>query len=200
MSQLRSPPGTRLRMPPNPAASSILKIVTVFGGNNTLIEAGLIRIDDGNTYVLKQEAFDAIDNDFIRPDKPISQVITTYVGTQIQGNVSGGNIQGIAYADTSAIQQIISDPNKLAKELDSITSDLLDSVKNELGGKQIVEYSKLIDELKNGLQKENPDRNWFRKLIGGLSFLNDTTSSIELVLKTLPYISLILQLANQIFS
>ncbi len=164
----------------------------------SIVHTGLILKND-NVYIITQNAFDAVKNDFIIPNSQTLQKITNYVGTQIQGNVTGGNIQGIAYVDDSTIQQIVNNPEKLAEELENITSDLFDNVKKELGGKQLLDYSKLIAELKSVLQHEKPDANLFKKIIQGLSFLNDTTSSVDLIVKTLPYISLILQLANQIF-
>lgn len=166
---------------------------------NLIAMAGLVRSEHlGRSeyrYTLTHAAFDAVDQGFVIPEP--AGVGNQYIGVQVQGNV-GGSIQGIGYSDNSEILQIVSDPESLRAELEKIGSALLDAVKGDLHGKQLVEYAGSIENLKETIEKEPENKNKLRELIGALSFVNDTAASFELMAKAWPYISLLLQLASHI--
>lgn len=147
-------------------------------------------------YTITQAAYDAVDQDF--------QILETqgkgnqFIGVQVHGDV-GGSVQGIGYANEAEIQQILDDPELLQLEIEKLTSALLDVVKKYLSGKKLTNYVESISELQDALQNGKADESRFRKLIAGLSFINDTGSSIELISKAFPYIALLTQFGARIF-
>lgn len=146
-------------------------------------------------YIMTQAAYDAIERDFVIPEE---LGVKQNIGVLIYGNVAGP-IQGVGYADEANVKQIVNDPENLRLELEKITSLLIDEVKDHLSGSQIVQYSKLVDELKKTFQDKKPNKSKVRNLIGALSLINDTSSTIDLIRKTLPYLGLLLQLAAGLF-
>lgn len=143
-------------------------------------------------YTLTQAAFEAVENGFKVPDQPSSG--NQYIGVQVHGSV-GGPIQGIGYADKAQIEQILGDPEALRQELENILSQLLDALKNDLQGDQLLAYLRQAEELKAVLASERPDKSNLKRLIEGLAFANDTSSSLELMAKAWPYVGALLQLA-----
>ena len=140
-------------------------------------------------FTITQAAYDAVDNDFLILD----ELTQPAIGVQVVGNVSGGNVQGIGYADNSQIQQIVDDPEKLKGEIEKLTTELLQSIKKDISSNHLKDYKKITEELKAEFQKEKYEENKFRKIIGSLSFINDTAASFQLILKVMPYISIIVQ-------
>ncbi len=167
-------------------------------GDLSAIENERLINKNGNIYLITKLALDAVNNDFVRPESVPS--ILQYIGAQIIGDVSGGNIQAVGLADNSEIEQIVNDPEIFSAKLEELSTELLNVVKAELEGKHLSEYAALVGQLQDELTKEEPDQNIFKRLLGSMSFMNDTTASIELIMKVAPYISLLLQFANQIFS
>lgn len=146
-------------------------------------------------YTLTQAAFNAVDNDFSIQKKSVQLEVNQKIGVQVMGDMRGGNVFGIGHLEDIQIDQIINDPEQLKIKIEELTSELIDVVKNNLDDKQLVDYKKITKELKEAFQREKPNVNVFRKLIGTLSLINDTTASIDLISKILPYIAIIIQFA-----
>ena len=185
------------------SGSSIIGIKGNFGRNllgdlEVLSEADLLGSrysSSGNKiYTVKQSAFDAIDNDFTIPEGQASTQIN--IGTIIR-EMSGGNIQAVGLNSHSEINQIINDPQLLQEKLNTITEQLIEVVKAELPSKELIEYIKLINDLKKQIQNEKPNPSVLHNLFAGISFLGDVESTISFAARVWPYVYPLLLIAAQ---
>jgi len=145
-------------------------------------------------YTILQSAYDAVDNDF-------EIEVKTYppsVGVQVFGDIRGGNVEGIGFANKSSIEQTINNPIQLQREIERLIESLISSISSDLSASQIAEYRKTTEELKKEFKSGQKKESNFRRIIATLSFINDTTSSIQLVVKVLPYIYMISQYIEKI--
>lgn len=126
-----------------------------------------------------------------RTTSPVNQ----YIGTIIHGNVSGGNILSVGLANAQ-VSQIVNDPALLQSELETLLGKLLEEIKPELKGEDLIQYVRAVDELKQYLlDQERSDPSFFKRIIGTVSFLGSIDGTINLTAKAWPYIYPLLAVA-----
>lgn len=127
-------------------------------------------------------------------------------GAIFNGPVTGGNIQAIASAIDSEIQQNVSSlsPAELQKELEQTLQKLLGQITQDLSLQQQVAYSQLAAEFQKEMTQAKPDPDKLHKLLAGLGLLADVGGTIdlgqktfELIVRASPYIMLLGQLVVQ---
>lgn len=127
------------------------------------------------------------------------------VGAIFQGPVSDSNIQAIAVAVNSNIQQAVSGGSvqDLRGEISNLIEQLVDQVKHELNLDQLLAYTKKAKELKNEVMNPNPDPTVIQSILATLEFLGNVDGTIELGKKGLElavkYAPLVLTLKQAIF-
>lgn len=124
--------------------------------------------------------------------------ITNYnIGAIIQ-SLSGSNIQAVALSHNSDISQIVNDPEALRNEVESLTDQVVNAVRVELGSIDFQEYVRAIEDLRNQILSSNPNPSIIKRLLGTLSFFGDVEGSIALMGRVWPYISPLLLIAIQL--
>jgi hypothetical protein len=128
-------------------------------------------------------------------------------GAIFYGPVTGGNIQAIASAIDSEIQQNVSSlsPAELQKELEQTLQKLIGQITQDLSLQQQVAYSQLAAEFQKEMIQTKPDPGKLHKLLAGLGLLADVGGTIdlgqktfELIVRASPYIMLLGQLVVQL--
>lgn len=119
----------------------------------------------------------AVQNGFRVEDRlvPTSVNIGSVVGT-----MHGGNVQGIGQVNQSEIDQIVNDPEALTGVLDRVFAELIDAVKGELPGQQLIAYIQKAAELKAELKAERPNPAAAKGLLSTLAFLGDIEGTVGL--------------------
>ena len=129
------------------------------------------------------------------------------VGFINNGTMNGSNIQAIASAQYSEIQQNVStlSTEELHKEIEQTLEKLLGQVTDQLSIQQKADYTKLIADFQQETARHQPDPGKLHKLLAGIGFLSDIGGAIdisqktfELVVKASPYIMLLGQMAMQL--
>lgn len=129
------------------------------------------------------------------------------VGFVNNGTMNGSNIQAIANAQYSEIQQNVSalSTEELHKEIDQTLEKLLGQVTDQLSIQQKADYTNLIAEFQKETAQHQPDPGKLHKLLAGIGFLSDIGGAIDfsqktfdLVVKASPYIMLLGQMAVQL--
>jgi hypothetical protein len=121
-------------------------------------------------------------------------------GAIFNGPVTGANIQAIANAIGSGIQQNVSalTQEELHKEVEQVLEELVSQVSDLLTLQQKAEYTKLAVKLQEEIEKPKPEPDALHKMLAGLGFLSDLSGTIdfgqktfELIVKAGPFISLL---------
>jgi hypothetical protein len=144
-------------------------------------------------YIVKQAGYDAVKNDFAKPETPPSQQI---IGAYIN-EMQGGNIQAIALSDHSQVKQIVNDPQQLAKQMDQLGNQLIDAVKSELAADHLVKYIRLVEDLKKEISAERPSPSVIQRGFSSLAFIGDVEGAVSFALRVWPYIQPMLALAAE---
>ena len=145
---------------------------------------------------LTGKAYKAVDSNFELP----SPVPTTQqnIGTLIQGNVSGGTFQSIGFTNAQ-VSQIVNDSTLLQSQVDTLIEALLETVKPELTGNDLIEYIQAATELKQLLLTEEPPTlSLFKRVVSTLSFLDVVNGTTDLMVKIWPVIYPLIQIANEL--
>jgi hypothetical protein len=108
--------------------------------------------------------------------------------TQIQagaifyGPVTDSNIQAVAQAIGSQIEQAISqnDPDSLRQIIAGLMEQLVDAVKQDLTMDQLSVYTKTAQQVREEIQKPKPNPALVHKLFAILSFAGDLDGTLEL--------------------
>jgi hypothetical protein len=128
-------------------------------------------------------------------------------GAIFTGPVTGGNIQAIASAINSEIQQNVSplSPEELQKEIQQTLEKLVGQVAEHLSLEQKAAYTQLAAEFQKEMAKPRPDTGKLHKLLAGLGLLSDLGGAIDFSQKTFglivmasPYIMLLGQTVVQL--
>jgi len=128
--------------------------------------------------------------------KPSQQII----GTLIQGNMSGGNVQSVGFSN-APISQIVNDAELLLTEVNKAIDGINTVVKSELDGSELIDYIKLSDQLRDYIvNTSNPEPNRIKKLLTGLTFLDTANGSIELIYKIWPYIHVLVAISSELIN
>jgi hypothetical protein len=164
-----------------------------------LCEAGLLG-SQWNTqetsllYSIRQAGYDAVDNNFQSP--PPSTDIQYNIGAMIQ-TMSGGNLQAVGVAKETNISQVVNDPELLQSHVNSLTQELLDAVKSELSGNDLINYTQAIKDFKEELLTEKPSSSLIKRLTKTLSFLSDVEGTISLMVMAWTYLYPLLLIAAE---
>jgi DNA replication protein DnaD len=130
-------------------------------------------------------------------------------GAIFNGPVTGANIQAIASAMDSEIQQNVSSlsPEELHKEIQQTLEKLLEQVTEHLSNQQKAAYTQLAADFQKETTKPNPDPGKLHKLLASLGLLSDLGGAIDFSQKTFklfvnagPYIMLLSQMVAQLLS
>jgi hypothetical protein len=128
-------------------------------------------------------------------------------GAIFNGPVTGGNIQAIASAIDSEIQQNVSSlsPDEITKEIQQTLEKLLGQISEHLSIEQKAAYIQLAADFQRETGQPKPDSGKLRKLLAGLGFLSDLGGAIDLGQKAIqlvviasPYILLLGQYIMQL--
>jgi DNA-binding Lrp family transcriptional regulator len=129
-------------------------------------------------------------------------------GAIFNGPVTAGNIQAIANAIDTEIQQNVSSlsPDEITKEIQQTLEKLLGQISEHLSIEQKAAYTQLAADFQKEIGQPKPDSGKLRKLLAGLGFLSDLggtidlgNKAIQLVVKAGPYILLLSQYVMQLF-
>lgn len=143
---------------------------------------------------------------FRRNFRENTNVPSIQAGAIFNAPVTGGNIQAIASAIDSKIQQNVSSlsSEELQKELEQTLQKLVDQVIEHLSLEQKAIYIQMAAEFQKEITQAKPDPGKLQKLLAGLGLLSDLGGTIdlgqktfELIVKASPYILLLGQLAVQ---
>ena len=129
-------------------------------------------------YTIKQNGYDAVENNFVEPESPPSAQI--YIGAIIH-EMNNGNVQAVGFSSHSELQQIVNDPAILKEKIDDLASELLDAIKTELPADKMTAYNNKLDELKQQLIAKKPSPSVLERLFRALSFTGDVEATISLM-------------------
>jgi len=104
------------------------------------------------------------------------------IGSIFHGPITNSTIQSIAVAANSNIQQAVNQGNTdaLRAEIAQIVEKIVEAVKTELSVDQLSSYATTAKQLKEEVQKPNPDQTIIQRLSGLLSFAGNLDGAIEL--------------------
>jgi hypothetical protein len=145
-------------------------------------------------YTMKQAGYDAIATDFVLPEPSATAQVS--IGAIVH-EMSGGNLQAIGFADHAEVQQIANDPQLLKEQVDTLTNQLLDSVKSDLSADSLIAYTKIIEDLKEQIASDSPSSSTMQRLFRSLAFMGDLEGTISLVARVWPFIYPLLVIAAE---
>lgn len=128
-------------------------------------------------------------------------------GAIFNGPVTGGNIQAIASAIDSEIQQNVSSlsADDLQKEMNQVLEKLLSQISEQLTLQQKASYVQVAADFQKEIAEPQPDSGKLHKLLASLGLLSDLGGAIdfsqktfELIVKAGPYIILLGQMIAQL--
>ena len=138
----------------------------------------------------------------------VSQPIPSIqAGAIFNGPVTGGNIQAIASAIDSEIQQNVSSlsADDLQKEMNQVLEKLISQISEQLTLQQKASYVQVAADFQKEIAKPQPDSSKLHKLLASLGLLSDLGGAIdfsqktfELIVKAGPYIILLGQMIAQL--
>jgi hypothetical protein len=161
----------------------------LLGDLDVLCEAGLLAFrynsQGDKIYTLKQSGYEAVGNDFITPETPLSAQIN--IGAIIH-EMKNGNVQAVGFSSQSEIQQIVNDPELLREKVDDLANQLLDAIKTELPADRLLAYMKNVEELKKQLDDKKPSVPILEEVFRALSFIGDVEGTISFMARVWPYV------------
>lgn len=128
---------------------------------------------------LSRKGRNAYRKNFIKDD---TIMIQQQVGTIIHGPVTDSNIQSIAGAANSIIQQAIQegDASSLREEINQLVDKIVEVVKSDLKVDGLSKYSTAAVELKEEIAKSEPDPTVIQRLLGTIRFASEADGAIDL--------------------
>jgi hypothetical protein len=133
--------------------------------------------------------------------------VTQQVGAIFEGPISDSNIQAVAQAYQSVVQQSVEEGSAegLIEALTDMTDKMVEVAKAHLATEQLAAYAATARDFKEQVRKEEPNPSLVQRLITTLAFfdnLNGTLDlgerSLRLALQVAPYVPLLLQAVNQL--
>jgi hypothetical protein len=143
-----------------------------------------------------------VDSDFKIVDSPVPQQI----GVQINAPVSHSPIAGIVDSRNVTVQQAIeqADIAELAQIASAYLDEIVDLIKSDLKGKELVAYTLAVQELKDALTQQEPEHNTLQRLVRTIAFLDNANGAIELGAKgwdlaatVLPYVPVLIDVIRR---
>jgi hypothetical protein len=131
------------------------------------------------------------------------------VGAIYHGPVQGTQIQAVASAVHSSVQQVVEGAHvqEIRQAITQTIEDMVSAVQRELTVEQLEAYAQIAREFQNEVVKENPDQGRIRRMISILSFLSDAEGTIQfgerfftLGSHVAPYLPLLISLLARYFS
>jgi hypothetical protein len=128
-------------------------------------------------------------------------------GAIFTGPVTGSNIQAIASAINSEIQQNVSSlsSEEIQEKVQQTLKELLGQIEEHLSLQQKAAYAQLAAEFQKETTQPKPDEGKLHKLLAGLGLLSDLSGTIDLGQKTFqliaiasPYIMILDQIVVQL--
>lgn len=109
------------------------------------------------------------------------------VGAIIHGPVIESNIQAVAEAYRSDVQQIVSDadPAALREAIVGVVDELVKSVRAELSNAQLEVYERAAREVQEEVESDRPSPSRLQRLMGMLGFAGDLNGTLELGAKAI---------------
>jgi hypothetical protein len=103
-------------------------------------------------------------------------------GAIFYGPVTDSNIQAVAQAIGSQIEQAISqnDPESLCQTIAELMEQLVDAVKPDLTMDQLSVYTKTAQQVREEIQKPKPNPALVQRLLATLSFTDTLNGTLEL--------------------
>jgi hypothetical protein len=129
------------------------------------------------------------------------------IGAIFHGSVEHSQIQTMATAIDSAVQQVVrpsqsTDPSRAIWQL---IEDMVAAVKPELDLDELASYAQAVQELREEIKKDTPDRTLLQRSLAVLSFLGDVEGSVALGERALqlaqlvaPYLPYLVGYLNQL--
>jgi len=171
------------------------KTKNIIGELNILTEKELLSINYNSRgqpiYTVRQEGIEAVQNDFELPEEQLAAMFN--IGAII-GNMGGGSLQAVGYAENSTISQKFNTKEAFDSEIDHIADQLVESVKKELDNNLLLPYLSTLEEFKSELKTEKPNESTLKKFVGILGFFGDIEGNISLVTRAMPYILILLDM------
>ena len=139
------------------------------------------------------EAYQAVDNDFEMPAVvPPNQM---NIGAVIHSMI-GGNVQAVGIAEGSELSQIVNDAEMMQAQIEVLCENLLTEVKDTLGVDDLASYANAVQEIRDHLLSETPNRTGIRRLLNTLALLGDVEGTIGLMARIWPQIYNLLVIAG----
>jgi len=103
------------------------------------------------------------------------------VGAIYHGPVQGEQIQAVASAVNSPVQQFVESTENIdiRQALDQVVKDMVLAVQEKLTLEQLATYAQIAREFQREVAKENPEPGRLRYLVSTLSFLSDVEGTIQ---------------------
>lgn len=134
-------------------------------------------------------------------------VPTIQIGAIIQGSVENSQIQAVASAVNSTVQQVVDNTSSedFRRIIVTAVEDMVQAVKGELSLDELSEYLRLAKDFQRETTRKTPDKSVLRRLLSSLSFLADVEGavsfgdrSLKLAERVLPYVPLIVSYLNRL--
>lgn len=173
----------------------------LYGDLDALCDVGLLGVrintEGDKIYTIKQLAYDAVTNNFIKPE----QMGPTNVSIgAIINSMSGGNLQAIGISEKSEISQIVNDPELLHSQVEALAENLINEVKSSLNLDEFTKYTQSVQELKSHLLAGEPNPSGIRKLVKTIGLLGDIEGSVALMIRVWSYLHPLLMIAGEMLS
>ena len=142
-------------------------------------------------------------------ERSISPSPAVQIGAIFQGPVESSEIQAIATAVNSSVQQVVksTQPDDLRNAISRIVEDMVEAVKGELNVDELASYAQTAKDFREEIEKQNPDKSFLHRCLASLSFLGDFEGAIALGERALrlaelvlPYVPVLVGYLNQIYS
>jgi|GEM_PF-1842341 len=103
------------------------------------------------------------------------------VGAIIQGPVIGSNIQAVAEAYQSNVEQAISgvDPEALRKTLSELVDQIAEIAARQLAEDELETYMKVVEDFSKEVHKDKPSAQRLHRLASALGFMADVEGAVE---------------------
>lgn len=131
------------------------------------------------------------------------------VGAIYQGSVQGTQIQAVASAVYSSVQQVVegTQVKDIRQTLTQTIEDMVRAVQQELTVEELAVYTRIASEFRQEVAKENPDKGRLWRALPVLSILGDMEGTIQLAERAFtlashvaPYVPLLVTLLARLLS
>lgn len=165
----------------------------------TFEELGFFRFD-GNAsknghsprYILHEyKILEAVESDFEYPEPPAS-------GVTIHNH--GGTISGIVSAVHSHVEQNIVQNNResVVAQIEKQLDEILEQASTELSIEQLESYKQHIEQIRQEVQKANPDNSALQRMLQPILFADALNGATQLFERLSPYLPVLTSLVGKL--